>query len=150
MTEKPRKPRGFEKGGANYKPPGGAGWGGPASGAPLRPDFDAANQPPPEAKVAGKDARAEMRAYFAERTMKYAERIDGIAMTDPDSGRSIAAIREAWDRAFGKSEQSVTLGNKDPFEGMTADELDAAAAHFRRLGAATGGGAGEAGGPPEA
>jgi DNA-binding transcriptional MerR regulator len=58
-----------------------------------------------------------------------AARAIGIALRDPDSGRSLAAIKEALDRSKGKPTEKKELTHK--LEKLSDDELDAALVSLR-------------------
>lgn len=119
----------------------GVGHGGPASGVEAVP-FSAEVQPSGDAKSAGKAGRAAMRAFFEEKRLEYARRLDTIALTDADTGRSLAAINSILDRIDGKPVQAVVT-QTDPFGGWSAEQLEAAAEWLEQSG--TGGGVETAG-----
>ena len=107
------KPSGFQKGGAAYKPPGGDGWGGAAS--PPVP-FAAENQPPPEAKSAGKFAAAEptLRDLAVSKRAKVMATWEAV-IDDKDAPHAakIAAAAKIAERSDGLPRQHVELSGPD-------------------------------------
>jgi hypothetical protein len=117
----------WQPGGSEYRPAKGAGiggeakgagWGGEAKGMP--PSWDADSQPSPEAKSAGKAGKAAMHLYFEARRISYAEALDDIATTDPDSGRRLAAINSIIDRLDGKATVALSGPDGEPLPSSIA------------------------------
>jgi len=99
-------PNPFSKGGALYKPPSGAGWGGEAKGAGT--PFNAEHQPPAEAKKAGWEARAAMRARMEEKRLAMAEKLIALAETAESETVQLQAVNAFFDRLDGKPVQAVS------------------------------------------
>ena len=98
-VEGPKKPTGFAKGGANYKPPSGDGWGGPAKGAGVA--FSPEIQPPIEAKLAGRVVAQTAREAAAPHAVAMVEVWRSIAL---DRGEPAAARVAAADKLVTRAE----------------------------------------------
>ena len=97
----------------NYRPAGGKGWGGPAKGKGAAPLFTSDAQPSPDAKVAGREARAAMRERLEEVRMEVAETyIEALRNGDP--AQKLAAADKILDRLDGKPPQAITGADGGP------------------------------------
>jgi len=108
----------WQPGGKDHRPASGAGWGGEAKGMP--PAWTADSQPTPDAKSAGHAGKAAMHAYFETKRVAYAEALDEIATTDPDSGRRLAALNSIIDRLDGKATVALSGPDGEPLPSSIA------------------------------
>lgn len=113
MTDKPpRKPRGFERGGAAYKgPPSGIpamgeGLHGPASGKAAKP-YDGVHKAEPGAIRAGMDVAAEIRERIAAKRIKLADKLLHLSEHAEAEAVQLAATNAALDRIMGKPAQAI-------------------------------------------
>lgn len=131
MSDTPR--RGRPPGDPNHPRRGkGAGTGGPARGAATSAKaatFTAENQPPPEAKSAGKDVAAEIRARIAERKEAILE-AQLLRATDPSHPQGHQAAADLLNRIMPPESKTTLAVTTDPDQ-LTDDQLAAIAAGGR-------------------
>ena len=92
----------------NYRPAGGKGRGGAATGAPLREGFTAANQPPPDLKSAGMTAKAAMIAHLEAKRMAFADKLIALSEGAENETVQLQATIAALDRLDGKPTVAIS------------------------------------------
>lgn len=111
-SKPPRKPRGFEKGGAQYRPPRGLGWGGEARGLPtMLQALQAGTLPRPtnEAVSAGHAAAREVREIIGAKRRELAKKLLHLAERGETEEMQLKATNAALDRLLGKPAQAVDV-----------------------------------------
>ena len=95
-------------GSPHYRPPSGAGYGGPARGGGDKPAqaFDPEHQPPPEHKSVGHVEQREYRERLRAKLGKVEAAYDD-ALGDADNRVRLMAAKQIEDRVFGQAKQVV-------------------------------------------
>lgn len=112
-------------------PASGAGWGGPAKGLPVQPPITAETQPSPEAKQAGHEVAAAIRARIAARKEELVDAQFARAL-NPKHPQGHAAAADLLDRIAPKTAKVEATLRGVPADDMTDEELAAIACRGSR------------------
>ncbi len=103
----PRGNPNWQPGGSDYRPAGGDGWGGAATGSGRR-SFSDDWQPEQEDKDAGRKSKAMMRAALNRRRKLYAEQLDDLALNSTNEAVKLNAVKAIIEILDGKPVQEVS------------------------------------------